>query len=90
MKYKEKLAYLSENYPDLWLRTRKEVETEISKNQPMVCTCGRLATGFHEMNCSKFQNKVSRETYKKLKFLFRSSKKLPQTAGVKEKRYNGT
>ena len=50
-----------------WLKTRKEVEDEISNNQPFFCVCGRLATGLHESSCKKLQNKITRETLKRLK-----------------------
>lgn len=52
----------------LYVRTRKEVFNELSDNQTMFCCCGRLATSLHERNCSKFNNKVEKETIKRLSY----------------------
>ena len=69
MKLTEKLNYIQNNYFGEWLKTRKEVEDEKSNSQSMFCLCGRLATGFHESGCKKFQNKITSETIKRLKHL---------------------
>lgn len=69
MKIQEKLAFIQENHFKEWRETRNKVEDELSSQQGMFCICGRLATGLHEMNCSKFRNKVTSETVKKLKHL---------------------
>jgi hypothetical protein len=69
MKIQEKLNHLQNNHMGEWLKTRREVEDEISDKQSMFCVCRRLATGFHESGCRQFQNKVNSETVKKLKHL---------------------
>lgn len=38
---------------------------QVSDEHPMKCVCGRLCTGLHERNCSKFRQAVDRR-YKKL------------------------
>lgn len=66
MKIQEKLKYLQDNHFGEWLKTRQIVANEMSDSQSMFCVCGRLATGLHEMNCRKFQNKITSETVKRL------------------------
>lgn len=66
MKIQEKLKYLQDNHFSEWLKVRQETENELSDKQSMFCLCGRLATGLHERSCSKFRNKVTSETLKKL------------------------
>lgn len=67
----EKLAYLKDNHFNLFVATRAEVFNELSQQQTMFCCCGRLATGHHENNCSKFNNKVDAETINRLKHLLK-------------------
>ena len=69
MKRSEKLAYLKDNHLDIFLKTRQKVFNELSDKQTMLCCCGRLATGLHERNCTKFNNKVDGETIKQLSHL---------------------
>ena len=66
MKLQEKLIYLGDNHLSEWLKTRREVEDELSDKQSMFCVCGRLATGFHENSCRKFRSKVDSEVVKRL------------------------
>ena len=66
MKLQEKINYLQNNHFGEWLKTRKMVEDELSDKQSMFCICRRLATGFHESGCRRFQQKVSNETTKRL------------------------
>ena len=66
MTLKEKAGYLKDNHFSAWLEMHKRVEEEISSHQPMFCVCGKLATGFHEMNCKRFRNIVESETTKRL------------------------
>ena len=66
MNIQQKLDYLQTNFLGEWLKTRKEVENELSDKQTMFCICGRLATGLHERGCKKFRNKVISETVKRL------------------------
>lgn len=70
-KQKEKWAYLKENHFNVFVATRQEVFSELSQQQSMFCCCGRLATGQHENNCSKFNNKVNVETISRLKHLLK-------------------
>jgi hypothetical protein len=69
MKLAEKLEYLQDNHFDDWLTTRQKVDIELSDRQSMFCVCGRLATGFHEKGCRRFNDKVNSETIKRLKHL---------------------
>lgn len=74
MKRSEKLAYLKDNHLDIFLKTRQKVFNELSDKQTMFCCCGRLATGLHENNCTKFNNKVDAETIKLLSHLLPKGK----------------
>ena len=76
MKKWEKLAYLKDNYFGLFLTTRQQAFNDLSDQQEMFCCCGRLATGLHEMNCTKFNNKVNEETIKRLSYLLPKENKL--------------
>lgn len=70
-KQKEKWAYLKDNHFNVLVATRQEVFSELSQQQMMFCCCGRLATGQHENNCSKFNNKVNVETISRLQHLLK-------------------
>ena len=74
MKRSEKLAYLKDNHLDIFLKTHQKVFNELSDKQTMFCCCGRLATGLHERNCTKFNNKVVGETIKRLSHLLPKGK----------------
>ena len=69
MKKYEKLAYLKDADFGLFIKTRQMVFDELSDQQTMFCCCGRLATGLHEKNCARFNNKVDAETIKRLSYL---------------------
>lgn len=69
MKKHEKLAYLKDADFGLFVKTRQIVFDKLSDQQTMFCCCGRLATGLHENNCSKFNNKVDAETINRLNHL---------------------
>ena len=71
MKIKEKLQYLQDNHFSEWLKTRRQVENELSNNQSTFCICGRLATGLHETHCKKFSAKVTKETIKRLEYIIK-------------------
>ena len=78
MKKHEKLAYLkAQNFP-LFVKTHEEVWDELSDQQTMFCCCGRLATGLHEKNCSKFRDKVDAATIARLKHLLPTNSKVTQ------------
>lgn len=64
------LNYIQDNHFSEWLRTRQEVEKELSEKQAVFCVCGRLATGLHESHCRKFQKKVTKETLNRLAYLY--------------------
>ena len=66
MKKQEKLAYLRDTNFGLFVKTRQIVFDELSDQQTMFCCCGRLATGLHERNCTKFNSKVDAEVIKRL------------------------
>lgn len=67
----EKLAYLKDNHFELFLKTREQAFNDLSNQQTMFCCCGKHATGYHENNCSKFNNKVDEETINRLKHLLK-------------------
>lgn len=69
MKKHEKLAYLKDADFGLFVKTRQMVFDELSDQQTMFCCCGKLATGLHERNCTKFNNKVDAETINRLGYL---------------------
>lgn len=69
MKYTDKLEYLKTNHLITFVKTRQEVFDELSEQQTMFCCCGKLTTGNHEANCSKFNRKVISETIKRLSHL---------------------
>ena len=74
MKKHEKLAYLKDSDFGLFIKTRQMVFDELSDNQTMFCCCGKLATGWHESNCTKFNNKVNSETINRLSYLLPKKK----------------
>ena len=74
MKKHEKLAYLKDANFGLFVKTRQMVFDELSDQQTMFCCCGKLATGMHEMNCTKFNNRVVAETIKRLSYLLPKEK----------------
>jgi hypothetical protein len=69
MNTSERIEYLKTQHTATWNSTRRKVFDELSDNQSMFCCCGKLATGLHEQNCRKFNNKVDRETANRLKDL---------------------
>lgn len=71
MKKYEKLSILKEKHLSLFMRTRAQVFNELSDNQTLFCCCGRLATGWHESHCRKFNDKVTSQTIKRLSYLFK-------------------
>lgn len=71
MKLIEKVEYIQENHFSEWLKTRSEVREELSAKQSMFCICRRLATGLHENGCRQFQNKITSETIKRLRYLIK-------------------
>lgn len=66
MTLQEKKKMWMRTQPYAWYNTRREVELDLSDAQGIWCCCGRLATGIHESNCSKFQKKVDAATIKRL------------------------
>lgn len=74
MKLAEKLEYIQEHHFGDWLTERQKVDIELSDRQAMFCVCGRLATGFHERSCRRFNNKVNSETIKRLSHLLPKAK----------------
>ena len=74
MKKYEKLEYLKNANFGLFIKIRQMVFNELSDQQTMFCCCGKLATGLHESNCTKFNNKVDAETIKRLSYLLPKEK----------------
>lgn len=74
MKEQDKLTNIQDNHFSEWLKTRREVEFELSNKQQMFCVCGGVATGFHESGCRKFQKEVTKETLKRLEYLIKETK----------------
>lgn len=50
-----------------WLSERQKAWDEMSKQYNILCICGRLCTGMHELQCRKFQDVVNLRTAKRLK-----------------------
>lgn len=71
MKKQDKLNYLFNNHYSEWIKTRTEVDNELSEKQSMFCVCGKLATGLHESHCKRFKAKVDNETLNRLKHLIK-------------------
>ena len=69
MKQETRINQLKFNHFREWQEVREKTEDELSDLQGMRCACGMMATGMHEMNCGRFQNKVDRATVQKLKHL---------------------
>lgn len=67
MNKSERIEYLKTHELLTWLSTRQKVYDEFSDSQLMFCCCGKLATGLHEQNCQKFNEKVDIETANRLK-----------------------
>lgn len=58
MKRQEKIDYLWANHSKEWLKCRQEAYEHLSNLQSVFCCCGKLATGYHERHCRKFNAKV--------------------------------
>lgn len=69
MKIAEKILTLQAKHFSQWVKTRQEVDNEISSKQTMFCVCGKLATGLHERTCRKYIQIVNAKTVEKLKHL---------------------
>lgn len=69
MKLEEKIEFLQDKHFNEWITARATCSNEVSNQQSMFCVCGRLATGFHESGCRKFNTKVNNETVKRLSYL---------------------
>lgn len=69
MKRDEKLSFLKANHFNMWYATRVEVFEELAQQQSLFCCCGKLASGYHERYCKKFNHKVDSLTIKKLSYL---------------------
>ena len=71
-KQKQLMRTLQDKHFSEWVKTHRQVWDECSDRQQMFCICGRLASGIHENNCSKFRDLVNRETVKRLACLVES------------------
>ena len=84
-----KLQHIQDNHFGEWLKMRQQVENELSDKQSMFCLCGRLATGLHESHCSRFRNKVTDETLKRLEHLMPKCEYVPCENPAKYTESNG-
>ena len=64
MKKLEKIDYLQENHLREWVKTRAQVEQELSDAHDIFCECGHIESG-----CRKLRNKIMSETIKRLSHL---------------------
>ena len=62
----EKLTYLKNIDFNVFSQTRHKVKMKLSDRQTLLCCCGQLATGLHEDQCKKFNDKVDAETINRL------------------------
>lgn len=69
MNFIDKKKFLMKNFRSDFVNTRREVFSALSNKQAVFCVCGRIASGFHEDRCSKFNALVEKETVKKLEHL---------------------
>lgn len=65
----QQIALLKDKHFAAWVTTRQQVFNELSDKQGMFCMCGKLATGMHEQNCSRFNKQVDKTTLSRLKHL---------------------
>ena len=65
----KKLEYLKKNHLDKFLECRRKTYSQLSDLHYMFCTCGKIATGLHQLSCKNFNNKVDSETVKSLEHL---------------------
>lgn len=69
MRMNERLQYLQNNHFKERLSAKQEADNIVSEQHPMICVCGKLCTGLHELNCSRFKKKVQSLAVKSLKHL---------------------
>ena len=65
----EKIEWLKSHFFADFISTREKVFNDLSDRQSMFCICGKLATGLHELNCSKFRKVVDKEVLIRLSYL---------------------
>jgi len=65
-KISEKLSYIQKYHFDKWLQTRQRVAQEESDRNAIFCVCGKLATGLHELNCRKFNDRITKITVERI------------------------
>ena len=61
MTINQKIKYLKDNYPDEYKKAREQAISIVDNKFPIVCPCGKLATGLHTNSCSIFNKFVDRE-----------------------------
>ena len=69
MTTEQQIALLKDKHLSAWTTTRQQVFEELSGQQSTFCMCGKLATGMHEQNCSRFNKQVDKTTLSRLKHL---------------------
>lgn len=73
MNFTDKKKFLIKNFQSDYVKTRREVFNALSNQQAVFCICGKIASGFHEDRCSKFNALVDKETVKKLEHLIKDN-----------------
>lgn len=66
MTQSDRIAKVQNENPVKWSLTYNRVFDEMSERQQLFCCCGKLATGLHESRCRKFQDRVRKETLRRL------------------------
>lgn len=73
---KEASDWLKTHFFAEYIGTRQNVFYELSDKQTMFCVCGRLATGFHESRCARFNRAVDVETINRMREHLREKYKI--------------
>lgn len=61
MTKQEKLNYLKEHHFNDYKKAREEAIQIVDDKFPIICCCGRIASGFHTSKCREFQKQVDNE-----------------------------
>lgn len=61
MTKQEKLNYLKERHYDDYKKAREEAIQIVDNKFPIICCCGRIASGLHTSRCREFQKQVDNE-----------------------------
>lgn len=69
MTKRDKIEWIKTHYWSEWVSIRQKVADKLSESQDIFCCCGALATGLHETQCRRFNDKVDSIACKELKHL---------------------